>query len=190
MGNSNATIVYHGSERLFTSIDPSYIGEHANSEGKGFYFTNDVDIAKRYTNGIGYLYTVLFKGKKSLSSESISLTRDEVRRFIQTLDKEVDYLSNWGDIEYEGYENVLNNVVKCEMSNSDNDVDMIAGICNTSGDNAATLRALYETTGFDSIVLKADWRSDKREQILYIACIPEIIEIINVHSIRDLNRTA
>lgn len=168
--------VYHGSKEKFERFDLAKIGLNGTAEGKGIYFTDSLFIAEGYGRN-GYLYTVKFNGKKQLSEQALIISKEELRAFLEALDNEMDYLANWGEISFEGYDCVMNAALEGEISGSDNDVDLIAGICNTSGNVGRALEILYETLHYDSIVTDADWGNGQK---LYIALVPDIIEIQKV----------
>lgn len=173
-------IVFHGSQQLFDTFDYGKIGLNGTSEGKGFYFTDSINVANHY--GInGYLYTAEFNGKKSLSSDKKTITRQQLKKYLLALDEKTEYLSNWGDKDYEGLEKVLNEAVRGEYDQSDNDVDMISAISNTSGDMKTSLSLVYELLGYDSIMLDAEWGNGQR---IYIALTNEIIDIVNVKELK------
>lgn len=168
-------LVYHGSKELFEAFDYSKIGLNGTSEGKGFYFTDNKNIALGYGES-GYVYTVEFKGKKSLSSDKKTITRQQFKKYLKALHEKTDCLSNYGDIDYEGLEKVLNEAVNCEFEYCDNDVDLISSVANGCGDIESSLTLVHQLLGFDSIVEDAEWG----EQRLYIALTNEIIEIMDV----------
>lgn len=170
------TIVYHGGPEAFNRFDYSRVQTNGTSEGLGFYFTDDKRIANDYAKG-GYILTARFTGTKSLNPEKLTISKSSLRAFLSALNKKVDYLSNWGDIDYEGYDNVLNKAIQNEYAFSTNDVDLIAGICNTTGNTEAVLTLCYELLGFDSIVVEGDWT---RGAMLYIATVHEAYEVISV----------
>jgi len=195
-----ATIVYHGSPNKFTQFSYDNMRTNATSEGVGFYFTDNKEIATGYAsestnNGKynGYLYTVEFNGKKSLSSDKKTITKVQLKKFLKALnqailnsnDENIDYLSNYNDVEYYGIERVLTEAVNMEYDNNTNDVDLIAGICNASGNFEITLITLYKTLHYDSIVLTAEWGQDESgvNQQLYIALVNEAIKILNIEQI-------
>ncbi|MEH7210110.1 hypothetical protein V7094_28545 [Priestia megaterium] len=168
-------LTYHGSKELFETFDYSKIGLNGTSEGKGFYFTDNKNIALGYGEE-GYLYTVEFHGKKSLHSDKKTITRQQLKKYLKALDEETEYLSNWGDKYYEGLEKVLNEAVCGEFENSDNDVDLISGIANGCGDMETSLMLLHKMLGYDSIVEDAEWGNQR----LYIALTNEVIEVVDV----------
>lgn len=170
--------VYHGSKELFDQFDYGKIGTNGTMEGKGFYFTDSKAIADGYGQN-GYVYTVEFKGRNSLHSDKKEITRKQLEKYLKALDEKTDYLSNWGEVAYDGYNKVMQEAVRGEYDGSDNDVDMISGIANACGNMEVALTLVYEVLGYDSIVLDAEWGSDQR---LYIALVNDIIEIVNVES--------
>jgi hypothetical protein len=173
-------IVFHGSQQLFDTFDYSKIGLNGTSEGKGFYFTDSINIANGYGEN-GYLYAVEFNGKKSLSSDKKTITRQQLKKYLLALDEKTEYLSNWGDKDYEGLEKVLNEAVRGEYEQSDNDVDIISGISNACGDMETSLSLVYELLGYDSIMLDAEWGNGQR---IYIALTNDIINIVNAKELK------
>lgn len=169
-------LVYHGSKELFELFDYSKIGTNGTTEGKGFYFTDNIGIATGYGQN-GYLYIVEFNGTKTLNSEGKTITREQLKKYLLALHEETDYLSNWGEVGFEGLRNVLNQAVDGEYDSSDNDVDLISGIANASGNMEASLSLVYKVLGYDSIVLDADWGKGQK---LYIALTNDIINIVDV----------
>ena len=170
-------IVYRGSPALFEDFCFDQIGTNGTQEGKGIYFTDNKRIAKAYGEN-GYLYTVEFRSKKQLNHESKTITKAAFKKYLAALDKETEYLSNWGDTATSGFENVLNLAVDAEYEASDNDVDLIGGICNASGSTETSLAVLYQTLGYDGIVMEAEWG----KQTLYIALTKEILTILNTEA--------
>ncbi|MFF2531521.1 hypothetical protein ACFVS2_21675 [Brevibacillus sp. NPDC058079] len=173
-------MVYHGSRELFEVFDYSKIGTNGTMEGKGFYFTDSVGVASGY-GGDGYLYTVEFHSKKPLSSEKKTITKEGLKKYLLALHEATDYLFYWGDVACEGLEKVLNKAVSGEYDHSANDVDIISGIANASGNMEASLSLVYQVLGYDSIVLDADWGNGQK---LYIALTNDIIQIIEVKELK------
>lgn len=172
--------VYHGSKNLFEVFDYNKIGENGTTEGKGFYFTDKLSIAKGYGQS-GYLYTVELEGRKGLSSKNKEITRDELRKYLLEMNSLNQYLSNWGDVLYSGLDSVVDDAVSGEYDASDNDVDMISAIAHASGNIEDALRLLNRMFGYDSITVNdAKWGSD---HTVYIALVPEVIKIINIEKL-------
>ncbi|MCR8994610.1 hypothetical protein [Brevibacillus laterosporus] len=179
-----ATIVYHGSAMKFDRFDYDKIGKNATAEGFGFYFTSKKSIAENYAHK-GYLYTVEFMGKKSLSSTKKTITKNQLKKFLERLNETGEYLSNYGDIKYEGFNDVLQNAVELEWENSNNDVDLICSICNAYGGKEEVLTELYNMFGYDHIQVNAEWgNSEDIENCLFIATVNEAFKIINVEKFK------
>lgn len=170
-------IVYHGSKQKFDQFDYKYMGLNGTSEGFGFYFTDSKQIAEGYAYE-GYLYTVDFVGKKPLSYTSKTITKEQLTRYLKRLDETGQYLANYGETEYEGFNKVLNDAVNNVYHYSDDDVEMICGICNAYGCKEEPLRELYNMFGYDSIEVQAEWGIVPHK--IYIATVHEAIQIINV----------
>lgn len=174
------TKVYHGSKNLFKKFDYGKIGLNGTNEGIGFYFTDNPSIAKNY--GVeGYFYVVHFHGKKSLSHEKRTITEEELKKYMIALHQKTDYLSNWGEIKFEGVTNVLNRAIQGEYKYAENDVDLIGSIIHGAGDVKTCLEILYSLLGYDSIVTKAEWGN----QTLYIALVNDIVEVIQISKVEN-----
>lgn len=173
--------VYHGSNQLFDKFDYEEIGTNGTSEGQGFYFTDNEDVAHGYGQN-GYIYTAEFNGKKSLSSNSKTITRKQLAIYLTELNNQVDYLSNWGEVDYDGFDKVLKDAVEGEYDNNDNDVDIICGIANSCGDMETSLKLIYKLFGYDCIICDAEWDNQR----LYIALVNDIIKIEKVEQVRAL----
>lgn len=105
---------------------------------------------------------------KPLNFEGRTISENELAQFIRALDPTGEgYLSNWGEVGYEGYENVLKTAVEGEMSGSGGDVDLICGIIQAEGRNAEFVyKILKQTLGYDGIVVnKPNWGGN---QVVYV----------------------
>lgn len=169
---------YHGSPNKFEEFDYSRIRTNGTSEGVGFYFTDNKAIAERYARG-GYLYTVKLHVEKALSDNIKTLTREEVKTLLIKLDESSDFLSNYGEVGYEGYCTVLNRALENEFESNDTDSEILGSIYNGDGENPDVLRIVYNELGYDHIVSEPTWGKQK----LIIALTNDVIEIINVEPI-------
>ena len=172
------TILYHGSPNKFTQFDTKKIRTYGTSEGLGFYFTTNKDIAPNYAND-GYLYTVNLDNQKSLSDNSKTINKNQLHEILIKLNKYTDYLENYGDISNGNFENVLNQAVENEYEYNNTDVEIIGSIYNTIGENPVILDILYKDFNYTHIKSTPDWG----EQELYIALNNEIIKIIEIEKI-------
>ena len=191
--NGNLKVVYHGSPEDFNTFSLEYLGTNGTAEGYGFYFTDKKGIAQGYANGTeaqghqgknGKLFEVYLDIRKPLSDTKVTITRAQFRKFIRELNKQVGsdgeplyLLSNYGDIAYEGLNNVINNIMEIEYDGNDNDVNMIHSVINSTGEMETVFNVLRKTTGHDGIIVnEATWGGD---QTIYIAFHPEQIKNVD-----------
>jgi hypothetical protein len=162
-------IVYHGSPAIFKEFNHDLIGKHkGTSEGFGFYFTNNKNVAKGYNKDGGKLYEVYLKIEKPLGFTKKTITKIQLSKFIKEFDPTgQDYLSNYGDVEYDGYNKVLRDAIENEYNHNDNDVDLIDGILTAAGGRYKKgFLALYKSLGYDGIIIsEPSWEDQK----LYVA---------------------
>lgn len=174
--------VYHGSAARFDEFSYSTIGTTATSEGQGFYFTDSPVIARDYARANpdedGYLYEADFKGKKSLSPTRMNIGPKEMEGLLNSLDDDDEYLSNWGDVEYEGRSTVVRRAVEGSLG-GENDVDNVGSLVNSGADAKRIYRHLYERYGYDHLEVATDWGvSDSGEpRKVYVATVPEAFEL-------------
>lgn len=173
-------LVYHGSPNKFDTFSYDKIRANGTMEGPGFYFTDNKEVAKGYGNS-GYLYTVELNINKSLSNEMKTLTKKEVKTLIEALPEDMDFLSNYGDVNYEGYEEVMERALDSEYSYADSDTDVLGSLYNACGENQNIIKLFYSELGYDSIIAKPDWGEN---QTVYVALTNDIIQIKDVTPIK------
>lgn len=147
---------YHGSPNDFQEFSYEFMGRNGTAEGYGFYFTSDREIAEGYAEGRGARKARLTINKP-LSPDGLTISRRDLAAFLRALDPDGQgYLSNWGESDLEGYENVVRTAVKGEMGGADDDVSLISGIINAAGGNPESVyRVLKGTLGYDGIVVSS-----------------------------------
>lgn len=149
-------VCYHGSMETFNEFSYDFIGLNGTAEGKGFYFTDKKAYAEGFSSGkaSAKLYKAYLNITKPLSVNKITITKNQVAKLIRSIDSDgYNYLSAWGDVDYEGFENVLKTALDKEFSYNENDVDLIHSIRNAGGfDFIPFYDALRKTTGYDGII--------------------------------------
>ncbi|POY42905.1 phage tail tape measure protein [Avibacterium endocarditidis] len=151
--NGNLRTVYHGTkaENLHT-FDYDKIGQQGTVDGQGFYFTDDADYAKRYQQGNGKVINAYLNLENELDPNSLTLTKKEVKSLLKQLDPTgQDFLSNYGDVDYEGYNNVLNEAAE-SLLELDNDVEVIGDIINSGNDIDKVYNALSKVRKNSGII--------------------------------------
>jgi len=147
---------FHGSPNQFDKFSYENMGTQGTSEGYGFYFTDKKSIAEGYSREGGSLKEAFVKIDKPLPTDKLTITPKQLETFLRKLDPDGQgYLSNWGDVDYDGYDKTLKAAVKGEMDGPSNDVDLITGIINADGKNVeAAYKILKDTLGYDGIIEK------------------------------------
>ena len=190
--DGNLKVVYHGSPADFNTFSLEFMGTNGTAEGYGFYFTDKRSIAEGYSQGLegqrsqekaGRLFEVYLDIKKPLSDTEVTISRSEFKKFLREMNKQVDedgepleFLSNYGDVAWEGLNSVLNSAMASEYDGSDNDVNMISSIINGCGNMELVYEVLRKTTGYDGIIVEnTTWGGD---QTIYIAFHPEQIKSV------------
>lgn len=158
-------LVYHGSPYRFKLFDYNKMRTNGTTEGVGFYFTDNRRIAEAYAQG-AYVYTASFNGKKSLSDTRLTIDRIKFREYLIALHDAHEFLSNWGEVDYEGLDAVLCRALDGEYNGSNNDVELISGVVNAYGGAEIPLTLCRDILGYDSIVTTAKWGDGAN---LYIA---------------------
>lgn len=162
-------VVYHGTAADFSEFNAEfmYAGEGASQSGSGFYFTTDKESGSNYalmaqekkdrTGGnVTPVYLALNKPlhidfmKGEVFGAGLNLTKARVKKIIMAAPGINDAdgpLSNFGDVEYEGFNRVLNEAVDVYAGGNN-----IAALRNDfyGDDHEAWLRALKAATGYDS----------------------------------------
>lgn len=171
-------ITYHGSINAFDTFSYNHIRTNGTEYGVGFYTTTAESYARQFTRKrgfeAGYLYTYEFDPQKALSLTDRYITDDELAELLLALHDKIDCLWNYEDIDYYGIDVALTKAIEIESLDSDNDVDLINGIVNSSGDIQAVLETLYEVLGYTHIeVFDRESCGD-----FYIALVPDCLKLL------------
>lgn len=157
--NGFPLIVYHGTENEFDEFKSEYMGKTGTALGQGFYFTSNKDDAAGFGNIVKAFYLNI---RKPLSLDSLTLTANQIMKLVDAIDKaqcekdpEFGYgiLSDFGDVDYEGRTKVLRNATQM-LSGEENDVELIGGLINASGDYDLVVNVLRKVLGFDGVICK------------------------------------
>ena len=96
-------IMYHGSRARFTIFDKSK-AKSSGLYGKGFYFTDSSSNAGLY----GEQYSVYLNIRNPLQPDGSTVTRDQIRRFIEAIAENEDYsIENYGTYDVEEILNIV-----------------------------------------------------------------------------------
>jgi hypothetical protein len=152
-------VVYHGTESEFNEFKSEFMGKTGTALGQGFYFTSNKDDAGAFGKIVKAFYLNI---KKPLSGDKLTMTRKEITKLVDMIDKtqcandpEFGYgiLSDFGDVDYEGRNNVLRSAVQMLMQEN-SDVELVGGLINGTGDYDLVVNVLRKTLGYDGIICK------------------------------------
>lgn len=174
-------VVYHGTGSDFNVFDYSKIGEQGRAEGAGFYFTDNKSVASGYGKPIEVYLSIkkpLPYGEKPFKKPVLS----EILKRIAELESKTDdteiadgFLSNFGDIRYDGFNKVLKEAVD-SISNDKTALDQISGLVG-AGVNVKTINlAVREITGYDGVIAAGFSNSGGGDNNIYVAFFPEQIK--------------
>lgn len=172
--------LYHGTTAQFEEFSMDFMGEHATSEGLGLYFSDSKDVARGFAYDNGRIFTIEFEGKKAISSESITLSKDEIERLLLELQETRQILNDYNDVDYYGLEAVLYETIENLLDSNKNDADIICELANVCGSKKEVLRVLHEILGYDHCVTKAEWGGHVGQEYIYTIFATDIFEIINI----------
>lgn len=157
--NGEPAIFYHGTGTDFNIFDYSRIGTNGRAEGGGFYFTSNKDVASGYADG-GEVKQVYLAIKKPMKYDSKPFNRQVLTRILDAIARaEAEkyeqnigdgFLSNYGDVNYEGYQKVLREAANA-IAEDETALDQLGGLIGSGIDIDLINRAVTDITGFDGI---------------------------------------
>lgn len=175
--------VWHGGADGFTVFDWNRIGEQGTTEGKGFYFSNDRNLAAGYADRHGgRLLKVYLRAGKPLDGKKLTFTKTQVRKVLETVhaqsereEKGSSPLWNYGDIRYDGLRKVLDKTTSDLMEFSESDVDLLAGLINGGADPQLLYDVVYKVTKKTGIVESDAW--GRAGHVVHVATSPNHVKL-------------
>lgn len=169
--------LFHGSNNRFDSFILDYSGTNGTAQGIGVYLSPNKDIARIYAQthrSTGYIYEVNVKLENELSVDVRTISKEQLEAILSKLNeyKKEELLSNFGDINYEGFEAVIDNAVKTLFYNNKNDVDIYNDMVTITGDCEAVSTAFYEIGNYTHCIVHNQTRLND-----------EVIVVFNPNSI-------
>lgn len=157
--NGLPLVVYHGTENEFNEFKSEYMGQTGTALGQGFYFTSNEDEAGGFGSIVKAFYLNI---RKPLSLDKLTLKSNQIMKLVDAIDKaqcekdpEFGYgiLSDFGDVDYEGRNTVLRNATQMLLG-EENDVELVGGLINASGDYDLVVNVLRKVLGFDGVICR------------------------------------
>jgi ADP-Ribosyltransferase in polyvalent proteins len=149
-------VVYHGTDNEFYTFDTNKIGQKGRALGSGFYLTNEKNVAAGYGGNVLSLY--LKSENPNFNRGKKTITKQQVVKIIDGVEKiEPDFLSNYGDIDYEGRRSVLNSALEDLYDSAETDADIISALINVGGvDRDSLFNIILDRTGKDGLIAPAE----------------------------------
>jgi len=183
--SGNPLVMYHGSKKDFTAFDKRFLnGENGRSEGAGFYFTSDRDIASSYSTG-GKLFEAYLAIEKPLPYDAKPFTVAQMQKVIlraAELESENEggdirdgFLANWGDTYSSPPTRVANEAARA-MVGEERAIDQLGGLMGAGLAPDIVNQALRETLGYDGFSAKGFSNEGGADKMIFIAMEPSQIK--------------
>ena len=158
-------VMFHGTDAKFDTFMSYRMGEHGSVKGKGFYFTRNLDYAKDYVGKFdGQLIASLLKIEKPLGYGKLTVTKDEITKFITELDEKYSILNVTERLK-KGTRGAISDFVDNLFDTNHDDWDIIRDIMEyskyVSYDNFYD--TLKETIGYDGVIM---WHKSEGTQAI------------------------
>lgn len=170
--------LYHGSDVEIKKFDPKFFNTGTNNQelGTGFYFTDSKDLASSYGK---YIHECKVRIGKKLDVNKLGTLHPQTISFIiRNAPNYKETLENFGEIDREGYFNVLNTAIEAysnigkistELFNLENDF--------YDGYEYRFNQVVYRTRlGINCIY-------EQRSDMIYNIFFPEQIKILRIFEI-------
>jgi hypothetical protein len=185
----NPLLVYHGSDARFSVFDEDKIADaNGRSEGAGFYFTNNREVASGYRADSGQLVEAYLSVKSPIAYNQGGFNRAQLKKLIWKVAElenedtregiENGFLSNYGWIPDEGRNFVIDAAISSMVG--EDAINQIGGIMGAGVPIKIVNRAVYQATGHDGYWSKGFSNLGKSDTMIYVAMFPEQIKIVNV----------
>lgn len=176
----DSPIVYHGTQAKFNVFDESKIGSaNGRSEGSGFYFTTDKDVAEGYQRNGGNVVSAYLKINKALDYNAKPFTALQIRKLLKSValteakdsfegDWKDGFLANYGDTYSKSIDSIVSEATGY-FTNEDSALDQIGGIIGSGVDPATVNEALTTSLGYDAFFSKGFSGEGNRGGDIYVA---------------------
>jgi hypothetical protein len=179
--NKKPLVVYHGTGATFDTFDYTKIGETGRLEGAGFYFTNNKDIATQY----GEPMEVYLSLQKPMPYDTKPFNKATLTRLIKRIaeieaekngeDIANGFLSNFGDVSYDGLNSVIKEAVDITLDD-ESALDQISGFVGAGVEIEVVNKAVQEVTGYDGVVAKGLGNQGDGKDKVYVAFFREQVK--------------
>lgn len=167
-------VAYHGSRQKFTVFDYGKIGKQGRSEGAGFYFTNNKNVASVYGN----VMSVYLAIQKPMAYDAKPFSRRVIEKLVKriaeieanesSMDIADGFLSNFGDVSYNGIASVVREASILIMPEN-TALDQLSGIVGSGVNPEYVNQAAREITGYDGVIAKGFSNVGDEKNTIYVA---------------------
>jgi len=163
--------VYHGGASGFNEFSFDHLGKTGTSNGAGFYFTTNEQIAGQYRQPGGTVLSVFLALNKPLSDMKKTMTVAQLEQVIGLIDPSgEDYMSNFGDIHHEGRDSILRKAAESSLKYCQTDAEVMSSMIHSGVEIADLYRAVETITGRTGIIQrKPNWGHDLGGHTIYLA---------------------
>lgn len=162
--NGNLKVLYHGTPNDFTKFSYDKLGTNGTLLGKGFYLTDDINVAQAYANKgeDGKVMELYADIKKPLKWGETTISKEQYKSFVEAVNEATegrlfaDYSGEYTEKGSEQYNSILNDILM-DYEYGGDDIDLVSGILNTTGMSwDKGYKILKDTTGYDGIIVTTD----------------------------------
>lgn len=179
----NLKVVYHGTPFDFNKFSYDFVGANGTALGKGFYLTDSLSMAKGFSKEGKEPMQLYVNITNPMSLNEKTISKQQFKEYIKAVAKADEYyLYDYIDVDLVGFSNAINAAVDGRYEYSDNDVDLIHGVLNTSTLNwEEGFRILNKVLGYDGVIKHYDNGIDAAEgsSDVYVALFPEQIKNVD-----------
>ena len=182
--NGNLLVVRHGTETEFNIFDFSKAGKNGKAEGYGFYFSDEMEITKRYGSIQKEVYLNI---TKPLYNNKRTITKAELKKLVNALiDFDLKKYSSdgliWQDSFLSNYldtyefnksrQYAVQEFINQIWEYNDNDQDLVFEVAQADGRmyESATMQEFYDvlgkSIGYDGII--AEWSHPDGNSNVYV----------------------
>jgi hypothetical protein len=194
--------VYHGSGAAIERFEYAFTNAGNDQLGSGFYFTSDIEQAKGYAvrrlepelakpggeDAPNVVHAMLsIKNPLSSTFAGKGLSRVAVQKLLRRSPCLNEALENFGDVEFEGQEKVLNEAVAMYVTPPGAGKPLLKQLFKVANDFypdhiAEFNKAVFEVLGYDGVV-----ETFKDGTTHYVAFFPEQVVILLSEPVVDNN---
>jgi hypothetical protein len=169
--SGNLLLVYHGSPSKFTVFDHGRMNVHGNAHGRGFYFTENKNLAEGYEKEGGQLLEGYLNIENPMSEEKVTIKKSDLVKLVKATcegqakqmvaDGEHEnvrealfdtwvsnYVYTYGMNMNDAYKEVADII----YNDAESDVDIVAELTNGGAGMANTLKLVHSILGYDGVI--------------------------------------